>query len=278
MADANHPDEVSHQRVVAAVQALHPNKSRLRNGISSHRMGGPVSFPLLDGFAQRASAALVKDAEQRLFIGSVDGDLYVSAQVRVDAGSKEEPGPKRKRQRDDCAERAERAVADIRRRVKADGGSAATLTAVELARDSIEALLRSVKGARREEAVESCGLSLAPALQTGAGAVGAPSGMSERPRLIIACRLSAGVPLPLLTLKRALGTCFQDGMVTTRPESLGPSYQLPLSAAGQAVEQSGQRSLLLFAAVPIVAQPVPVAAVAPAGAAAPAAAATAPNK
>ena len=60
------------------------------------------------------------------------------------------------------------------------------------------------------------------------------------------------MPLPLVVLRRALGECFSDGMVTTKPELLGEAYRLPLSAAGQAIESQGQRSLLLFAAVPVL--------------------------
>ena len=275
MTEAAHPDEAVHARIVAAAQTLQPTKSRLRNGISSHRVGGPVAFPVLDSFTERATAALASDPERRLFLGSVDGDLYVSVQVRAradadadaDAGSE----PKRKRQRDDCAERAENAVADIRKRVRANPLNCAMLAAVDVARDVIEQLLRTVKGAHREEVVESCGLSMAAGPHSSASSAGSGGGgSSERPRLIIAARLSAGVPMPLLALKRALGPCFKDGMVTTQPESLGPAYQLPLSAAGKAVEQAGQRSLLLFAAVPIVAV---AAAVAP-----PAAVAATPNK
>lgn len=282
MTEAAHPDEAVHARIVAAAQTLQPTKSRLRNGISSHRVGGPVAFPVLDSFTERATAALASDPERRLFLGSVDGDLYVSVQVRARADADADAGsePKRKRQRDDCAERAENAVADIRKRVRANPLNCAMLAAVDVARDVIEQLLRTVKGAHREEVVESCGLSMASGAQGGASMGGGGScngggggGASERPRLIIAARLSAGVPMSLLALKRALGPCFKDGMVTTQPESLGPAYQLPLSAAGKAVEQAGQRSLLLFAAVPILA----VAAATTATAVAPAATAT-PNK
>jgi len=256
-AEAGVADSAVHERISTAAQPLNPAKSRLRNGISSHRLTGAVSFPLLDAFTQSAAAALGADPEQRLFLGSVDGELHVSAQVSDRSnGNRDEEAegeqPRRKRQRDDCAERAEGAVAHIRKRVRgADNGAAqgATLDAIELARGVIEQVLRTVKGARREEVVESCGLSLSST--TGTTAQGAAGSASERPRLIIATRLSAGVPLPLVALRRALGTCFKDGMVTTKPESLGPSYQLPLSAAGQAVEQAGQRSLLLFAAVPV---------------------------
>ena len=93
---------------------------------------------------------------------------------------------------------------------------------------------------------------MAVAQQTNASA-SAPAAAAvgtQRPRLIVAARLAAGVPVPLLKLRSALGACFKDGMLTTDASTLGPAYQLPLTAAGQAVENAGQRSILLFAAVP----------------------------
>ena len=65
----------------------------------------------------------------------------------------------RKRPRDDCADRSEAAVVKIRQRMRND---APMFAAVRLARETIERLLRTVKGAHHEEVVESCGLSLAP--------------------------------------------------------------------------------------------------------------------
>ena len=129
------------------------------------------------------------------------------------------------------------------------------LEALNRTRTMIEELLRNVRGPQREEVFEACGLSLAPPPSpTAAATNGAANGAATtnaRPRRRLACRLAAGVPLPLALLRTALGPCFRDGMLTTRPETLGPEYQLPLSAAGNAIEAAGQRSILLFAAVPL---------------------------
>jgi hypothetical protein len=237
--------EAQHERVTAACARLRASSSALRNGISSHKVSSPASFPALDAFVTQTLVALGgAGGADRIFMGSIDGELLVSARLRADAkqaasGAPDAPARRKKRGRDDSGDRADRTVADIRKRAT---GDARVLAAVAVARDRIEALLRDFKGVGGEEIVESCGLSLS--LANG-------DGERERPRLIIACRLSAGVPLPLVVLRRALGACFGDGMVTTRPELLGEAYRLPLSAAGQAIESQGQRSLLLFAAVPV---------------------------
>lgn len=251
--------DAQHTRVTTACTRLKPTTSTLRNGISSHKVASPASFTALDAFATQTLAALGGgggDGADRIFVGSIDGELIVSARLRAENERGEAPTPspprRRKRGRDDSADRAEQTVATIRRRAS---GDAPMLAAVARARDAIEALLRDFKGADGSDVVESCGLSLAYT-------------RGDRPKLIIASRLSAGVPLPLTVLRRALGSCFGDGMITTKPELLGEAYRMPLSAAGQAIESQGQRSLLLFAAVPL---PAAAAAAAPAPAAAPAA-------
>ena len=245
-----------HAALGARAASLQPTEGALRNGVSSYRVKSTLAFPALDDFAQHAGEAVPAPADARLFLGSLDGRLVVSARLRTDEAAAAPPPPttgrSKKRGRDDCSERAERAVASIRPRAD----TAELRAAVDLAKATIEELLRAVRGPAGEELFEACGLSLAVAQQTtasastgAAGAAGAPTS-SQRPKLIIAARLAAGVPVPLLKLKRALGSCFKDGMVTVDAASLGPSYQLPLSAAGQAVENGGQRSIVLFAAVP----------------------------
>lgn len=253
-----------HEQITAACACLKPTASVLRNGISSHNVGSPISFTSLDTFTAQSLIVLGGGGgHDRIFVGSIDGELLVSARLRaggtlsadtnsaVGAVDKASVGSK-KRGRDDSAERAERAVADILKRCV---GDAPVHAAICLARQSIESLLRDFKGAGGEEVVESCGLSMSPKGED------APAGDSSRsrPRLIIACRLSAGVPLPLTVLRRSLGKCFGDGMITTHPEALGEAYRLPLSATGQVVENEGQRSILLFAAVPVAAVEVAVA-------------------
>jgi len=254
--------DAEHARLSAAAAAtLRATRPTLRNGVSAHRCPGNLAFNALRAFMQRAKQALGA-TRHTLYIGSIDGEIIVSARMRATCTPTADGGKRKaKRGRDDCAERAEQAVASIRKRVRAstEPSAPAQLAAVERARGTIEALLRDVKGPRDEALFESCGLSLSSAPASG-GAATAPiasGGACARPRLIIACRLSAGVPLPLGALEAALGESFDDGMLTAKPETLDAAYQLPLTAAGRAVEAGGQRSLLLFAAVPIAAQTAP---------------------
>lgn len=244
-----------HTQLVSAGSLLRIQSSQLRNAVSSHRLPNPVSFAALDGFITTAEKVLGPNTEHRLFMGSIEGLPVVSARLRA-VSEPSVHGGKKKRARDDAHERAEAACAKLRKH-----GDKAHIAR---AQDTIERLLRTVKGPAGEEVFESCGVSLA-ATATHNASVSSPLVAKARPKVIVAARLAAGVALPLAVMKKALGECFGDGMITTNPETLGPEYQLPLSAAGKAVEASGQRSLLLFAAVP---EPEAVAAVATAPSAA----------
>jgi hypothetical protein len=250
---AMHAMHAIHKTLSAQAASLQPTDGALRNGVSSYRVKKTLAFHALDDFAQRAGETLPVLADTRLFLGSVDGELVVSARLRTDEAARapQTTNRSKKRGRDDCAERAERAVASIRLHTH----TAELSAAVDLAKATIEELLRTVKGPAGEELFEACGLSLAAEqLTTASASAGATSAsassLRQRPKLIIAARLAAGVPVPLLKLKRALGGCFKDGMVTVDAASLDPSYHLPLTEAGQAVENAGQRSIVLFAAVP----------------------------
>ena len=244
-----------HSQLTTAASVLRVQSSQLRNAISSHRCTNPLSFAALDSFISLAKGIVGANAEQRLFLGSIEGVPVVSARLRnvseaaVRGG--DVGGRKKKRGRDDAHDRAEAACSKLRKH-----GDKAH---IDRAQDTIENLLRAVKGPAGEEVFESCGVSLAREATHNASAsiASAPPAGSIRPKVIVAARLSAGVALPLMAMKTALGDCFGDGMITTNPETLGPEYQLPLSAAGKAVEAAGQRSMLLFAAVP---EPVAVAA------------------
>lgn len=241
--------DAAHAQLSKAAEALGASRSTLRNATSSHHIKNPASFTALDAFyTQVTKPEGIRGAQ--LFLGSLDGELLLSARLRTDPAPS---GRKKKRARDDAADRAAQAMKSVRKRCASDDSlKKATL---DFAERTIEQLLRSVKGPGDEELFESCGLSVAPVqTATASAATVAPvanaSAGPKRPRLIIACRLSAGVALPLGALRGALGPCFKDGMITTRPESLGAEYQLPLTDAGRVVEAQGQRSMLLFAAVP----------------------------
>lgn len=238
-----------HKHLVAAAHILRAQSSQLRNSVSSHVVPNTVAFSAIETFCVNAVKDGGPDAAQ-LFIGSLDGYIVVSARLRAQTGASHRPN-KKKRARDDAEDRAHSACEKLLRHARSLEGEKCDRMVKQIltAQQTIEQLLRSVKGPNDEECFESCGVSMAATATTQASS-NAPPAMPSRPRLIIACRLSAGVALPLYALRKALGCCFKDGMITTRPESIGPDYQLPLTEHGTVTEQQGQRSMLLFAAVP----------------------------
>ena len=237
---ATSTSESVHDHLSRAASILKGCGSTLRNAVSSHKLKNPISFQALDTFCLNATKQGGCTASQ-LYLESLDGEPVISARLCADP----EPAvaqKSKKRGRDDAAERAEAACSKLKRI------STTSKSQVALAQKTIEQLLRSIRGPRGEEVFEACGVSLAPVKSVNASANSTPS--AERPKMIVACRLSAGVPIALKPLRAALGECFRDGMITTAPGTLGPEYQLPLSDTGRAIEGQGQRSMLLFAAVP----------------------------
>ena len=250
MADASNWTRL-HSHVQRAAAVLRSSRSTLRNSVSSHVLPATLAFQALETFCVN----VVKDNGpnvNQLFLGSLDGDMILSARLRADASGGGGGSRKKKRGRDDAHERAAAACAKLMRIAKAAEPPLRERNErqIQLAQEVMEKLLRTVKGPQDEEMFESCGVSQATVKTVNASAASDVPSMPARPRIIIACRLSAGLALPLNALREALGQCFQDGMITTRPETLGPDYQLPLTEQGRAAEQSGQRSMLLFAAVP----------------------------
>ena len=66
---------------------------------------------------------------------------------------------------------------------------------------------------------------------------------------ILAARFCAGVALDANGIAKALGPCFEDGLLTTSYDKLGTEFRLPGGSLGNAAEAHGQPSLLCFASV-----------------------------
>ena len=78
----------------------------------------------------------------------------------------------------------------------------------------------------------------------------APS--DPRPRLVIALRLNAGVPIDCRVLKSCLGNCWTDGAITVSDAVSGvDSVQLPLTPEGEASREHGNLPILIVTSVPI---------------------------
>jgi hypothetical protein len=110
-------------------------------------------------------------------------------------------------------------------------------------------VLKRVRGAGGEKAVESWGLSAKTAEKTG-GLVANGAGLA-RPKLILSVRLAPGVAVSTHELRQALGSaCACDGMITVADSSsMAAGFQLPMSEHSRAAEEAGQRSAMLFATV-----------------------------
>lgn len=236
-----------HEQLSRHGSCVNATQSRLGNGVSAHYAKNSLSFAQIERFLDNASKLVTDKSKYNL--GSIGEDLVVS----VSLNPATVPPPARsgkKRGYDDSADRAKAAVDAARKRLTKD--PSITYEMLKVAEEQIERMFRDVKGANGELVFESLGLSVTPTTLVTASASSSIPSLSTRPKLIVACRLSAGIAVPIYTLRAALGKdgCFPDGMMTTNPESLGPEYRLPLSELGKAAEGNGQHSILLFSAVP----------------------------
>jgi hypothetical protein len=250
--------------------------STLRNGISSHRLKSPVSFAMLNRFVESVAV----DRRDRAYVGSIDGEVVVSAQLgaapngaapAAPAGAAPAAAPARgKRKRHDAtsaaSEAADQAVSTVRaarRRTDAAATPSAPTAApaisdaaYDVARSTIERVVDTLRGASGESVLESVGLSQQRASTTGAsgggsgGGGGGGAGPGPGERLVVALRLTAGVAVPICALKRAMGPCFDDGLLTTQRDGMADGYQLPITAQGRVVEEEGQRTLVALGSVP----------------------------
>ena len=139
--------ESVHLHLVKAAQILQGSESALRNQVSSHKIKNPVSFQALDTFCVNATKPGGATASQ-LYLASLDGGPVISARLRLDSEPSGRNSKKKKRGRDDAAERAEAACAKLKRMSQGP-----RLAQVELAQKTIEELLRIEQLARDEARV-----------------------------------------------------------------------------------------------------------------------------
>lgn len=265
-----------HDSICNHTQLLQSSNTKLSNCISMHFAGNPLSLSQLGRFLNETTK-LVKHRDA-FNIGALGGNLIVSIKLTpvgvarettsstpkpLSSGSSLEPHRRysqSKRGYDDSLDRAREAVGAARTRLGRGEEHLEHLgTHLDVAEGIIANMFREIRGSNGELVFESLGLSVSPSrvIQTNAfqgeqAAQSVQPNFSTRPRLIIACRLSGGIAIPLFTLKRVLSQNgqFLDGMITTKIDSLGPEYRLPLSHLGKEAESKGQQSMLLFLAVP----------------------------
>ncbi len=71
------------------------------------------------------------------------------------------------------------------------------------------------------------------------------------PSVVIAVRLNAGIPVPVSSLKRCLGTCWKDGVVSSEGSVNGVcDRDLPLTEEGEASKRMGNLPMLIVTSIP----------------------------
>ena len=263
-----------HASICEHAPILSTSSSKLSNAVSVHFCGNPLSLAQLGKFADEA-VKIVK-TKRSFNLGVLSGDMVVSVNLKppiLDSAS--QPASKRKRKAgDDSYDRAKAAVDEAkrildRRCAPSDATSDSLRRHLEYAQSVLERIFRDLRGANDEVVLESLGLSIAPTSPTSPTSPApsshstsssektepqssSSSSSSSRPRVIVACRLSGGVAIPVYLLRSVLGANgkFFDGLITTKVDSLGPEYRLPLSQLGKVAEAKGQHSALLFVGIP----------------------------
>jgi hypothetical protein len=255
-----------HTSISSHAAILNANSSKLSRCISIHSTGSLLSLSQLDRFLNECIK--VFPTKSCYNIGALVGDIVVSINLQSNSDATDTTA-KKKRGYDDSYDRARESVNAARLRLQKTKSATVDDDHLNLAEDVIANMFRQIKGFNGELVIESLGLSVSPNkmfkntnASTGTSSTSPtsptpstaqpPPNFSTRPQLIIACRLSGGVAIPLITLKRVLSQneAFFDGMITTSVDSLGPEYRLPMSDLGKGAESKGQKSMLLFVAVP----------------------------
>lgn len=214
------------------------------DSVSRHNLPSTVSFTNLS-----AIHSAVKEANKKVlqldFVATSGKTLvfsskfnFVSTPVPVEASS--EVGSRKRRR--DAQNDHEDAVIGARRRLAKNASSALPAEELDIAQDVLTKMVTGLRGPSGEILVQSFAM-LSRKLQTS----------DERPRVLLALRLNAGIPIPVSQLKRCLGPCWRDGVLSTESSVNGVcDSDLPLSEEGAASMEQGNLSMLVVTSVPAV--------------------------
>lgn len=233
-----------HADVLRSSEGLKVQRSALNGQVSVHTMKKTTTFSTLFQFQRIATN---QHHGGRSFVGSIAGSLVLSINSGYGFSAASSSGGvegkrSKKRGRDTSEEDAERAVWKVR---SSNAAASVTKASYAAAKQCVADMLK-LRGAGGEVVVESWAVSVRTKGEWGATA--------ERETLVLGARLVAGVALPLGALCAAVATC-RDGLLTVDTEKVDAAFDLPLSDQGKAAQGSGQRSILLMAAVPHVPDP-----------------------
>ena len=249
--------EAAHATLSAAARVLACIDTKLVKNVSRHVLPPTVSFSNVAALLAAAKAATTGSSNSRppkMFLGSSGSQLVFSAHfpsappptpTTTTPAPAPAPAPSAaasssgKRKRDlveDQAEGASRA----RKRLQTSVGGAVTSQQLDVAQRVVNDVLQ-LRGPLGEVAV------LSYAMLT------RKLGADTKPALIVSFRINGGVPLSVLALKRALGSCWRDGAISTENAVNGVCERdLPLSEEAMSSARLGNKPILIVTSVPIL--------------------------
>lgn len=233
----------AHELLASVAKTQNARTSKLVNdSVSRHELPSSVSFQNL-AILHAAVKESNKLVPQYDFVASVGTSIVFSSKFGFALTSHDAPmiEKSRKRKRTLRDEQEDRAI-ESRKRLEKLVGDAIPKTELDVAQNVLVDVLTELRGPSSELVVQSFAL-LSKKLQSS----------DDRPKVVLALRLNAGVPIPLVRLKQLLGPCWTDGVVSTDETVQGVSdRELPLSDEGKAAQELGNAPLLLVTSVPCV--------------------------
>ena len=231
-----HADAHATLAAVAARQGC--ASSRLvGSGVSRHVLPSTISFSNLTALHE-----VVKDVHKKVpqydFLATSGASLVFSSRFNFVPSAPAAPSS-RKRMRD-ARDDQEEVVRTVRKRLERVVASTVPLEDLDTAQDVLLKLVTELRGPSQEVLVQSYAM-LSKKLQAS----------DERPSIVLALRLNAGIPIPVSHLKRCLGACWRDGVVSAEASVNDiTELDLPLTEEGAASREHGNAPLLVVTSVP----------------------------
>lgn len=223
-----------------AARDAHCRVSEFENDVSVHTLPPTVSFADL-ATLHKAACECGKRVPQTDYLATCESDLVFSCNFREAPTRKDEPEllqKHRKRRRDDREDQTTR-IDGARDRL-AKCMSELPSSELDVARNVLVNLVNDLRGTSNEIIVQSFAL-LGKKLHA----------TDDKPRVLIAVRLNAGVAVPIALLKRCLGPCWCDGAITTESSVSNVSdADMPLSEEARASRAFGNVPVMIVTSAP----------------------------
>jgi hypothetical protein len=240
--------EAAHGSLSLVARAQGCTDSRLVGIVSRHTLPSTASFANMSALHQAAKATVGSGGggAARTYVATSGSALVFSARFEATTtATAPSPPPsvppvvvQGKRKRELCEDQ-EAGVDKARRRLAAATHGPSSTRELDVAQRVVEQVLR-LRGPSGEVLVQSYALLTKKLKLT-----------DESPSVIVAIRMSSGIPVPVAALKRCMGECWNDGLVSSESSVNGVcDRDLPLTEEGAASMAMGNLPLLIVTSVP----------------------------